>query len=101
MSVLDREAYIAGIQKLIGDNNDDSSIKILEDFTDTFDARNETETTDWKTKYEENDKSWREKYKERFNDSTSMTQVKEEQKEDVVEDGKRITFEDLFKEREG
>jgi hypothetical protein len=102
MSVLDRDSYIKAVQQLIGEGTDETSIKMLEDFTDTFNAGNEVEQENWKTKYEENDKAWALKYKERFNEpSITPEQVKNEQEKDVIEDGKRITFEDLFKEREG
>ena len=62
-----------------------------------------------KSKYEELDKTWREKYKARFFESgntnssnpTTPTEVKKEQEEDVKDDSESIDFGDLFAEREG
>lgn len=50
---------------------------------------------EWKGKYYD----MRDKYAERF--FTSGAEVKEEQKENVKEDGKVKTFEELFERREG
>ena len=64
----------------------------------------EIDTTDWKAKYEQNDNEWREKYKARFFEGdagTNPAEVMRDQKEDITDDGKDISFDDLFKEREG
>ena len=45
---------------------------------------------------------WRKKYKERFfNPSTTKDEVLDEQEDDIKDDGKTVTFNDLFSEREG
>lgn len=100
MSIKSREELLKSLNALIGDNSNDESLAILEDVTDTLKDYEEktADQTDWKTKYEQNDADWRKKYKERF---LSGETIKEEQEEDVIKDSKTLTFDSLFKEREG
>lgn len=44
----------------------DEDIAFLENFDDTIKSMQDTQKEDWKSKYEENDKQWREKYIARF-----------------------------------
>ena len=102
--VLSREDLLSRISERIGDDNSDEAISLIEDFSDTFDdLESKTNSDDeWKQKYEELDNEWRNKYKERFfKTETTPDKVKEDQKEDVIDDGKEVTFDDLFEEREG
>lgn len=105
MAVLSHDDFMRAVKGLAGDNADDNTLTMIENFTDTFndlEAR-ASDTTDWKTKYEQNDNEWREKYKSRFFDGSAGTNpaaVKKDQKEDITDDGKDISFDDLFKERE-
>ena len=107
MSVLSKDEFFATLKARMGEDNSDEGIKVLEDFTDTYNDLESKATNssddEWKRKYEENDKMWRDKYTARFFDGTSSTgeEVKKEQKEDVIDDGEKITFDDLFDEREG
>ena len=85
------------LRKKIGD--DDESLQILEDVTDTF---GDVETSDeWKTRYDELDRQWRERYRERF--FTSGEEVKRETEAALEkdEDADDMTFAELFEEREG
>lgn len=52
------------ITKFLGDRTDDEAIALLEKIDDEG-----VDTEDWKKKYEENDKEWREKYTARFKSS--------------------------------
>ena len=85
------------ISARIGEDNSDEAIGLLEDVTDTLnDYETRTaDSTNWKERYETNDKEWREKYKERFmsGDSSTDEVIVEEE-----EEPKRYTFEELFKE---
>ena len=106
MAVLSHDKFMSAVKGLAGDNADDNTLTMIEDFTDTFNdlETRAKDTTDWKTKYEQNDNDWREKYKARFFEGSAGTDsatVNKEQKEDDTDDGKEITFDDLFKEREG
>lgn len=100
MAIKSREDLLKSLNALIGDNATDENLAILEDVTDTLKDYEEktADQTDWKTKYEQNDADWRKKYKERF---LSGETIKEEQEEDVIKDSKTLTFDSLFKEREG
>ena len=106
MAVLSHDDFMSAVKGLAGDNADDNTLTMIENFTDTFndlEAR-ANDTTDWKSKYEQNDNEWREKYKARFFDGSAGTDreiVIKGQEEDITDDGKEISFDDLFKEREG
>lgn len=106
MAVLSHDDFMNAVKGLAGDRADDNTLAMIENFTDTFndlEAR-ASDTTDWKTKYEQNDNDWREKYKARFfegKEETDPTTPMHQQKEDITDDGKDISFDDLFKEREG
>ena len=69
MAIKTREELFTGIKSILGEEMDDGRISFLEDFTDTY---NDLETkakgdgVDWKRKYEENDKAWKQKYTDRF-----------------------------------
>lgn len=100
MAIKSREDLLKSLNTLIGDNSTDENLAILEDVTDTLKDYEEktADQTDWKSKYEQNDADWRKKYKDRF---LSGETIKEEQEEDVETDSKPLTFDSLFKEREG
>lgn len=93
MAVRTTEEIMEDIKTRVGDSTEDADLKFLEDVTDTLsDLREKTQgQEDWKTKYEENDKQWREKYRDRF------FEKKEEQEEEKEEPETPKTFEDLFK----
>lgn len=94
MAILSKDELLEKIKKYVGDRTDDESIEIVEDINDSFDT---SDADEWKRKYEENDKMWRDKYISRFFDK------KEEETHDNPseheEDEKEYnTFDDLFKE---
>ena len=101
MAVLNKEQFLARLQERIGEDTSDEAMTFIEDMTDTF---NDMETRSngqsdeqWKQKYTELDKSWREKYKARFfNSETTPDGVKDEQEEDVKYDADEITYAYLF-----
>lgn len=105
-----KEDILSSIKDMFKDDTSDSTLGFIEDVTDTI---NDLEgkasgQDDWKAKYEENDKEWREKYKERFfsggdaggkpTEKEKETESKDEEREyGYREDGTPMTFEDLFK----
>lgn len=102
MAVKTRDEIMEAIRKRIGEDTSDEAISLLEDVTDTF-ADYETKVadkTDWKTKYDEMDTSWRKKYMDRFSGKTGE-EIKEEQEEQIKDDSEPRTFDELFTEREG
>ena len=97
--VKSRDEILEIIRGCIGDDNSDEALSFIEDITDTMNDYESrlADSTDWKTRYEENDKNWRERYKERFFsneiDETEITATE-------VVDETPTTFEDLFKVKE-
>ena len=106
MAVLSHDDFMNAVKGLAGDSADDNTLAMIENFTDTYNdlETRASDTTDWKAKYEQNDNEWREKYKARFfegKEGTDPNEVLRDQREDITDDGKDISFDDLFKEREG
>lgn len=106
MAVLGREEFMARLSARIGEDTSDEALQFIEDATDTFndlETRSNGESEEqWQKKYNELDESWRKRYKERFfSTETTPDDVVDKQKDDVKDDGEKITFDDLFKEREG
>lgn len=84
------------VKDIIKDDTSDSALSLVEDLSDTLDARETSDETDWKTKYEENDAQWRQRYRDRF---FSKPAQEEEEPDDPVseETNEPKTFSDLFK----
>lgn len=102
MAVKTRDEIMEAIRKRIGEDTSDEAISLLEDVTDTFEdyETKVADKTDWKTKYDEMDASWRKKYMDRFSGKTGE-EVKDEQEEQIKDDSEPRTFDELFTEREG
>lgn len=88
-----KDELLASIKDRFKDDTSDETISFIEDVSDTI---NDLETkasdeTDWKSKYEENDKQWREKYRDRFfnSEGSDPNQLDEEP-------SKPMNFDDLF-----
>lgn len=107
-----KDELISAISAKLGD--DEESLEILENFSDTYDdMHTKIGGVDWKAKYEENDAAWRKRYKERFmgvvppgelyaeSGQITLDGIKEDQAEQVKEDGEKRTFDELFDEVEG
>lgn len=95
MSKLSKDELIEKVKKYVGDRTDDETIEIIEDISDSIDS---SDADEWKQKYEENDKMWRDKYISRFlekkeDEADTPTEHEDEEKE-------YNSFEDLFEEEE-
>lgn len=96
MAVRTREDLLSAIRDRFSDDTSDETLGLLEDITDTLDdfETRSSDSTDWKTKYEQNDADWRKKYRDRFFNPSK----KDDDSEGDEGDDKPIrTFEDLFK----
>lgn len=91
MAVKTIDEIMTKLRERIGEDDSDEAIEFIEDILDTFESFSNAE--DWKTKYEENDKKWREKYRDRF--FTSKEEIEEDEIEEPDEKEKR-KFDDLF-----
>lgn len=94
MAVKSYDEIIESARVIIGESTEDRDIAFLEDIADTLAETTNKENEDWKAKYEENDKMWRQKYIDRF----SGKKEDEKENEEVEETEENLTFDDLFKE---
>lgn len=95
MAKLSKDELIEKVKKYVGDRTDDETIEIIEDISDSIDS---SDADEWRHKFEENDKMWRDKYISRFlekkeDELDTPTEHEEEEKE-------YNSFEDLFEEEE-
>lgn len=95
MAKLSKDELIEKVRKYVGDRTDDETIEIIEDISDSIDS---SDADEWKKKFEENDKMWRDRYISRFvekkeDEPDTPTEHEEEEKE-------YNSFDDLFEEEE-
>lgn len=90
-----KEELLNGFKAKLGEDTSDETISLLEDLNDTLDLTKDN--VDWKAKYEENDKQWRDKYTSRFYEGGSEPAPKPDPEPDTSTD---ITYKDLFSEKE-
>jgi len=95
MAKLSKDELVEKIKKYVGDRTDDETIEIIEDISDSIGS---SDADEWKQKYTENDKMWRDKYISRFlekKEDELDTPTEHEEEEKVYN-----SFEDLFEEEE-
>ena len=95
MAKLSKDELIEKVKKYVGDKTDDETIEIIEDISDSIDS---SDADEWKQKFEENDKMWRDKYISRFLEKKEDEQVPPTEHEE--EEKEYNSFEDLFEEEE-
>lgn len=93
MAVKTKEELMSAIRAKMGEDSDDETLMLVEDISDTLDSFGDSEN--WKAKYEENDKAWRQKYRDRF---FSPAEVEEDNETEGEDEMKNLTFDELFKE---
>ena len=95
MAILTREQLMESIRNRVGEDTSDEALAFIENVNDTIESMTTDKNTDWKAKYEENDAAWRQKYKDRFFNSSS-----EDKDDDFEGEAKKkaMTYEALFKE---
>lgn len=106
MAILSKDQILQKLKAQIGDDTKDETLQFIEDVTDTFDDldNKSKDTTNWKEKYEENDKNWRTKYRERFFKAPAKEKEKESEDDEEYDDdfsedkNKKLYYENLFKE---
>lgn len=99
MAIKSKDELLQAINERFGEDNSDETLSFIEDVTDTITEleTRATDSTNWKQKYEENDKEWRNKYRSRFFEG-----VKQEENEDDYEEIETpiTSFEQLFEIKE-
>lgn len=91
MAVVNKDTIMERLRENFNDNDSDDVLALLEDVTDTlndYQSRLE-ENGDWKERYEQNDREWRQKYKDRFFNN-------EPEPDPEPEPATPTTFEELF-----
>lgn len=97
MAVVNKDTIMERLRENFNDNDSDDVLGLLEDVTDTlndYQSRLE-ENGDWKERYEQNDREWRQKYKDRFFNNDPDPDPEPEPDKDP-EQAKPTTFEELF-----
>ena len=96
MSKRTKDELLSALRGVLGDNQSDEAIELIEDITDTFEAPAE----DWEQKFKDNDAAWRQKYTVRFF-AGDVDQGDGGNTETVIESGeteKNLTYDELFEE---
>lgn len=100
MAVLTKDEFFDRLRNVVGDDVSDDAVRLVEDFTDTYNALekrdNEGEVERLKEELEKNNASWAKLYKERFLSGSggNVAPVTPEQTEQ--ERAASIKIEDLF-----
>ena len=102
MAILGRDEYFNRIQDYVGTDTSDKGISLVEDLTDTYNAFSERpdDGEDWKKKYEENDRAWRERYSRRFFTGVSAVPGMDKQEEEEKVTPENISIDDIFESKE-
>lgn len=99
MAVVNKDTIMERLRENFNDNDSDDVLGLLEDVTDTlndYQSRLE-ESGDWKERYEQNDREWRQKYKDRFfNNEPEPDPEPEPEPDKDPEQATPTTFEELF-----
>lgn len=99
MAILTKEELLKIVQTKLTDSDED--IAILENVTDTVNSMQDQENINWKQKFEENDKAWRERYIARFSEPAAK-QVEDKpplpDQEEPLPKSANVTYDDLFKD---
>lgn len=91
--IVSKDELLKAAQTMIGDRTDDDALLFLDNFNDTLDAY--ADQMNWREKYEENDRMWRERYRDRFFGDNVESDIENEEQDD---DDKELTYEKLFEE---
>lgn len=99
MAVVNKDTIMERLRENFNDNDSDDVLGLLEDVTDTlndYQSRLE-ENGDWKERYEQNDREWRQKYKDRFfNNDPEPDPDPDPEPDKDPEQATPTTFEELF-----
>lgn len=91
-----KDELLEAVRELVADTTTDEALAFIENLSDTVDAAADPE--DWKSRYEENDRAWREKYRDRFysgvKDKEDVEEIEEEEETEEVKE--KTKFEELF-----
>lgn len=101
------EELLDKARSVMGDDTSDAALELIEDLSDTINDLSERadDQTDWKSKYDELDQTWRQRYRDRFYSGDDLDGSNAGADEpDPIEDPEEnhdMTYESLFKPKEG
>lgn len=97
-----KDEILESLKVRVGEEADDETLSFIEDITDTMNDMESraSDNTNWKNKYEENDKEWRQKYRDRFFESGTESAEEEQKMFEPEPEPKKLRFEDLFSVKE-
>lgn len=98
MAIKGKDDLLSSINERFKDDTSDDVLSLIEDISDTLNDYEERtkDATEWKTKYENNDRDWRKKYRDRFFNSSA------ESDDSGAEDDEKHspkTFDELFSKK--
>lgn len=98
MSVLSKDDFLASVRARIGDDNSDEAIAFIENMSDTYDdlANGTHEGYVTQEEYDNLNRNWAEKYKNRFTEGGGMGEPNNEPTYEP-EVNTEISINDLFK----
>lgn len=112
MAVRTVEEILELVAQRVGDDSSDEALSFIEDISDTlrdyqakadenYNTEKDDEIAEWKKKYDELDKEWRNRYKERFFNPSEIKE-NDDYVDDIndIEEEKEVktSYEELFKE---
>lgn len=95
MAVRKKDEFMAALNNLIGDNNSDEALALIEDAQDTFSNFESPDSENWEQRYNDLDASWRKRYKERFFSNTKKDESENETSGNQEQDNETNETEDL------
>lgn len=101
------EEILELLKNKFADDTSDETLSLIEDVSDTLKEKDTLagSSEEWKKKYEDNDKQWREKYKSRFfnppeTGASDPSDPSGTDDDDTDEPPKQLQYDDLFKKGE-
>ena len=103
MAIKSTEDLMNSLNTLLGESNDDETLELLQDFSDTFDDLSKNRGGITQEKYDELDASWRKRYRERFFSGPRKGDEEfdghDDSDEDEKDNSKSIQIRDLFSKK--
>lgn len=93
MAIKSTEELLTSIRGLISDDTTDEALNLFGDISDTINSLTDDKNTNYKQLYEQNDREWREKYRDRFMSGKPVA----EKEPDFDDEKPNYSFENLFK----
>lgn len=99
MAIVNMAEFMESLKNVVGENTSDEALQLLENASDTMKDYEDRlkDQTDWKAKFEENDKTWRTKYQERFFNTDVKDEEDDTEPDDTGQHEAPKSFDDLFK----